>query len=65
MNLALLKSKTVITSAIGFVVAILVAVGWIDNETGAKVGAMLLPLLFIFLRIPMDISVDTKNNEEK
>ncbi len=44
-------SKTLITSAVAFAVAVATAAGWLDSETGAKVEALIVPLLFVFLRI--------------
>lgn len=45
------KSKTIWTSLVGLVVAMLVAFEVIDTATGAKLGGMILPLLFLFLRV--------------
>jgi hypothetical protein len=45
------QSKTIWTSLVGFVVAVAVAVGYVDNETGLKLAGLILPVLFMFLRI--------------
>lgn len=44
-------SKTIITSGIAFIVAVVTAAGVIDVETGVKFEALLVPLIFTFLRL--------------
>jgi hypothetical protein len=44
-------SKTLITSGIAFVVAVVTASGVLDVETGLKVEALLVPMILAFLRI--------------
>ena len=44
-------SKTIITSGVAFAVAVATAAGFVDTETGIKIEALLVPLIFAFLRI--------------
>jgi hypothetical protein len=44
-------SKTLITSAVAFGVAVATAAGFIDAEAGVKIEGLLVPLIFAFLRI--------------
>ncbi|MFH0821503.1 MAG: hypothetical protein V2B18_02040 [Pseudomonadota bacterium] len=44
-------SKTIITSGMAFFVAVLTCSGVLDAETGAKIEALMVPLLFTFLRM--------------
>ncbi len=44
-------SKTIITSGVAFVVAIVTAAGLIDAETGAKIEGLLIPLILTFMRL--------------
>lgn len=44
-------SKTIITSGIAFGVALATGAGLLDVETGAKVEGLLVPLIFVFLRM--------------
>ncbi len=44
-------SKTIITSGVAFLVAIATSAGLVDLETGTKLESLLVPLLFIFLRM--------------
>lgn len=46
--------KTLITSGVAFVIAILTAIGAVDVETGLKVEALLVPLIFAFLRMGVE-----------
>jgi hypothetical protein len=45
------ESKTIWTSGVAFAVAIATTVGVLDVETGVKVEALLVPLIFAFLRL--------------
>jgi len=44
-------SKTLITSAVAFGVAVASTFGVVDAEAAAKIEALLVPLIFAFLRI--------------
>jgi len=45
------KSKTLWTSGFAFVAALATAAGLVSVETFSKVEGLLLPLIFVFLRI--------------
>ncbi len=44
-------SKTIVTSGAAFGVAVAVAAGLFDVETGTKIEGLLVPLIFTFLRM--------------
>ncbi len=50
-------SKTVITSGGAFVVALATAAGFVDQETGLKIEALLVPLILTFLRLGNDTAI--------
>lgn len=50
-------SKTVITSGAAFVVALVTAVGLVDQETGLKIESLLVPLILTFLRLGNDTAI--------
>ena len=45
------KSKTLWTAGVALGVAVATTLGALDLETGAKIEALLVPLIFAFLRL--------------
>jgi len=57
-------SKTIITSVIAFLVAVLTGAGIFSVEDGTKIESLLIPLIFVFLRIgDKPIGTETKSSE--
>jgi len=51
-------SKTIIASGVAFAIAMLTGAGLIDTETGMKIESLILPLIFVFLRLGSDTPVE-------